>query len=534
MSKAIRYLMLIGACLAVFSFAWAETVPARILIGASEAPLSPAPIYDGAGVLAPQYIIQLLGASCVASSDAETLFVTSANGDTATIKTVEVSGTRMVPVDKLIALIGGEKRWNAAKRTLTIIAHLNSIEFDNDVLTAHCSFPVRAVAKIWDGKIILDIANTKVMSEAKEVYIGTANVQKARLGQPNDTTARIVLDLNKPIGCKLETTEPSAQISLRVGEDLTPGPALATSSSAVASNIIEGVTIQGLDDRSFNVVIATSGKIKTSGSLKISPPQIVIDLQKAKLADSCAVTGTYPCAKIELSKTSAGVRLVAKLARPLAYSTQTSDTQVTICVRPPDNSDGKLSGKFIVIDPGHGGTDSGAQSGGAKEKNLNIQLSNDLAAALTKLGAKVELTRDGDYNMGLKARPELAAKRDADFFISLHCNSNLVPNSASGIETYYHMQEPSPKILACAIHDGVCKFTGMCDRNPRSDRSLYESGLAVLRGLSKTGIPGILLECGYINNESDRKKLLSSDYRAKLVAGIIAGLTAYIEGTPIE
>ncbi len=171
-----------------------------------------------------------------------------------------------------------------------------------------------------------------------------------------------------------------------------------------------------------------------------------------------------------------------------------------------------------------------------KEKDLNLQLARDLATALSGLGARVEMTRDGDLqtDMPLAARSEIALKCGADFFISLHCNSNPVPNSASGIETYYHMEEPSPKLLAFAVHDGVCKFTGMCDRHPRSDRKIAEIGLGVLRRLSGTGVPGILLECGYLNNKSDRAKLLDAGYRAKLAAGIIAGLKAYVEGSPIE
>lgn len=534
MRKAIRYLTLIGVCLAVFSFAWADTVPARILIGTSEAPLSPAPVRDGAGVLAPTHIIQLLGASFVTSSDGDTLIVTGANGNTGTIKTVAVNGTRMVPMDKLIALIGGEQRWDAAKRTLTLVAHLDSVEFDNDILTINCSFPVRASAKIWDGKIIVDVPNTKLATEAKEVYIGTATVAKARLGQFSDTTARVVLDLNKPTGCKLETTEAAAQISLKLGDKLVPAPAPNTHAPAAAAYTVENVAVQTVDEDSFTFVIATSGKATTTSALTVSPPKIVIDLPKAKLGDSCAVTGTHSSVAPELTKTAAGVRLTLKLERPLVYAIEIRDTQVMVYLHPPDKSGGTLAGKLIVIDPGHGGKETGAQAGGAKEKNVNLQLAKDLAAALTRLGAKVELTRETDQLVSLAARPETAVKCGADFFISLHCNSNLSPNSATGIETYYHMEEPSPKLLAYAVHDGVCKFTGMCDRRPRSDRSLYQSGLAVLRRLSDTGIPGVLLEYGYLNNKSDRAKLLNSGYRVKLVGGIIAGLKAYIEGAPIE
>jgi len=542
MRKVIRYLALIGICLAVLPSAWADTVPARILIGTSEAPLSPAPVHDGVGVLAPPYIIQLLGATCVTSSDGETLIIAGSNGNTGTIKTVDVNGTRMVPVDKLIGLIGGDQNWDASKRTLTLTAHLESVQYDNDILTINCSFPVRATARIMDDRILVDVANTKVASEAKEVYIGTATVAKARLGQFNDTTARVVLDLNKPTGCKLENTQAAAQISLRVGDGLVPAPAPTTSANAGTGCTIEGIALQSVDDTGFTIAIATSGKVAATSALNMSPPQIIVDLPKAKLAGSCAITGTHSAVKPQLSKTSTGARLTLNLTRPLVYATEVRDSQVMVYVHAPDKSGGTLADKLVVIDPGHGGLkngrarDNGAQSNGVKEKDVNLQLAKDLAAALGKLGARVEMTREGDLqtDMSLADRPGVAVTCGADFFISLHCNSNTLPNSATGIETYYHMQEPSPKLLAYAIHDGVCRSTGMCDRRPRSDRSLHDSGLGVLRALENTGIPGVLLECGYLNNSSDRAKLLSPSYRAKLVAGIISGLKAYVEGAPIE
>lgn len=534
MRTATRYLWLIGACLAVASAAWTGTVPARILIGTSEAPLSPAPVFDGVGVLAPPYIIQLLGASCVTSSDGETLIVSGANGNTGTIKTVDVNGIRMVPVDKLVALVGGEQRWDAAKRILTLLSHLESVEFDNDTLTIHCSLPARATAKIWDGKIIVDVFNTKLASEAREVYIGTSTVSKARLGQYNETTARVVLELNKPTGCKLETAEAASQILLRVGDGLVPAPPPLTTATAGAAYTVHAVTVEPVKDDSLDIVITTSGKAAAVGALSVSPPQVTIDLPRATLSDECVVSGTHPCCEPVLNRTASGARLTLKLSRPLVYATEIRDTQVTIRLRPPDKAGGTLADKVIVIDPGHGGKETGAQAGGTKEKNVNLQLAKDLAAALSRVGARVVLTRESDQYVTLSSRPDVAVRCGADFFISLHCNSNLAPDSASGIETYYHMEEPSPKLLAYAIHDGVCKYTGMRDRRARSDRKLYESGLAVLRGLSGTQIPGILLECGYLNNKADRAKLLDAGYRAKLVAGIIAGLKAYVEGAPIE
>jgi N-acetylmuramoyl-L-alanine amidase len=536
-SRISKCLALLLVCFSMIPCARADAVPARILIGTSEAPLAPAPVFDGAGVLAPLQIVSMLGASYTDSSDGD-LIVIAAGGQSGNIRTVDVNGTRMVPMDKLISLIGGERSWNVAKHTLTLIAYLESVEFENDTLKINCSFPVRVSAKLWGGKITVDVANAKVASEAKEVYIGAPAVSKARLGQYDRNTARVVLELNKTTGYKIESEGAASQILLKIGDGLVPEPTAPTQTTAkqpsAQSFTITGVAVQKVDERSFNIAISTSAKATVATALGVSPPEIRVDLPGGRVDESSAITGSHSFVKPELIKTGSGARLSLRLSRPMAYSVEVRNTETMIYVRPPDKSGGTLAGKVVVIDPGHGGKECGAQAGGCSEKNVNMQLAKQLATALAKYGVHTILTRDSDDQMGLAARPQIAIDASADFFISLHCNSNVSPGSATGIETYYHMQEASPKLLAYAIHDGVCKFTGMCDRHPRSDRSLYASGLGVLRRLEGTGLPGILVECGYVNNSSDRAKLLDSGYRAKLAAGIVAGLKAYIEGTPIQ
>lgn len=537
MTRVMRYSALLLICLCILSRAWADTVPARILVGTSEAPLAPSPVYDGAGVLAPLQVLALLGATYTNAGDGNPI-VTTPNGQSATIKTISINGNPMLPMNKVMALVGGESAWNAANHTLTLTATLDSVEFDNDTLKINCSFPVRAVAKVWDGRIVIDVANTKLASEAKEVYIGAPTVTKARLGQYNATTARVVLETTKPLGCKIESVGSAAQVVARVGEDLPIPPSVTQPAPKQASGqpfTVNGVSVQAAGENSFTITISTTGKGSAAHALKISPPAIEIDLPKAKLADSCAITGAHTLVTPTLAKTASGARLTLKLARPMAYGVEVRGDAIMVYAHLPDKSGGTLAGKLIVIDPGHGGKQGGAPAGPTHEKVINLLLAKDVVAALSKEGARTLLTRDGDQDMGLAARSEVAINSGADFFISLHCNSNLAPGSATGIETYYHFQEPSPKLLACAVHDGVCKFTGMCDRHPRSDRSLpYDTGLAVLRRLTDTGIPGILLECGYVNHSGDRAKLLDPTYRAKLAKGIVAGLKAYIEGTPIE
>ncbi len=540
MRQVTRFMALLMVSLCACFPAWADVTPARIMLGTSEAPLAPSPVFDGAGVLAPFQVLPMLGVGYAASNDGADIVVGTANGQTGSIKTVNVDGTPMVPMDKVMDLVGGEHRWDKAKRTLTLIAHLTSVEFDNDTLKINCSFPVHASARVMGGKIIVDVANAKVASEAKEVYIGAPTVSKARLGQFGDTTARVVLELNKQTGCKLVTEGSASQLELKVGDGLVPSPAPAAQPSLPAASskgqpfTIRSVTIDPVSDDAFNVLIATSGKATASSELSVTPPAIKIDLPNGAQEASCAVSGSHPLVQPELTKTGSGSKLLLRLTRPMVYSVEARDSETMIYVHPAAHAGGSLADKLIVVDAGHGGGQKGAVAGGCCEKDINYRIAQDLCAMLQSKGAKTIMARNGDQALGLSARPEVAISARADFFISIHCNSNMKANSATGIETYYHMQEPSAKLLAYAVHDGVCTFTGACDRKARSDRSLYQSGLGVLRRLENTQIPGILVECGYVNNSSDRAKLLDSSYRAKLVSGIVAGLRAYVEGRPIQ
>ncbi|MEN6357883.1 MAG: N-acetylmuramoyl-L-alanine amidase [Armatimonadota bacterium] len=532
-------LMLLVLVCATIPGACAELVPVRVLAGGREAVLAPSSVWDGKRVLAPLGILDALGASYMASTENKKIAVISARGEVGEIETVDVNKAKMLPMDKLLAIIGGESGWDGDAKTLSLTAHMQSVEFVDETLKINCSFPVVYTVKPWTSanKLVIDIPYAKLDSEAREVYIGTGKILRARLGS-QDGCARVVLDMEKNVPYKVISDPVTAQIAVKVSESL-PKPKAQISQQPKTEKkktfSITGIRVDPVHDNGFDLVISTDKKGSASVSYDVCPPEIGVILPGGIVEDSqCA--GSSPLLKsVKIDKSNPNKpQLELQLKRVMVCSLQADESQMVFSVRPPDKSGGKLADKVIVVDPGHGGNQKGACCGNIMEKDVNVKIADELADVLRSQGAKVILTRTGDVAMGLAARSEVAIKNDADFFISIHCNSNGVSNSASGIETYYHKSEPSPMALAYAVHAGVCSATGMCDRRPRSDKTLYESGLAVLRRLENTGLPGILLECGYLNHSSDRNKLLDANYRKKLASGIVAGLRSYIEGTPIE
>lgn len=542
MKQAITTSLLLTLLISIISIgASADSVPARILLGTREAVIAPQAVYDGTHVLAPLGIVKSLGASYVESQDEGKVTLIGAIGQSGDVETVKVDGNTMLPMDKVMDLIGGEANWDNTAHTLTLLALVKSVEFVDDTLKINCSFPVSCSARRLDNKLIIDIAGAKIGTEAREVYVGTPVVAKARLGEPSPATARVVLDLMKTAGGKFLSDPVSSKIAFKVGEDL-PDPASQartddTSKPASQTYAINSVKLDSTDNAKFNIVISTTSKGSANASFSMNPPQLIVSLPGALLPDSIGDIGNHPLLKAarcsQVSKSPASAKITLDLARILVYSVNVTDSQIVISVQPPYHSGGSIADKLIVIDAGHGGKDRGAHYGDVQEKYMNLSIARALADALQNEGAKTILTRSGDYYIGLPDRPGVAKSNKADFFISLHCNSNIRQDSASGIETYYHMKETSPLLLANAIHDSICSITGMCDRKARSDRSLYSSGLAVLRGLEGTNIPGVLVECGYINHSSDRSKLQSVGYQAQLAQAVVKGLKEYIGGTVV-
>ena len=188
----------------------------------------------------------------------------------------------------------------------------------------------------------------------------------------------------------------------------------------------------------------------------------------------------------------------------------------------------------IYIDPGHGGEDSGASYGGVYEKNLALSVANKLKANLIQLGYQVLMTRTADYNVDFKTeRSKMANQSNADLFISIHFNATGSKVIGTGIETYWYQYDPEyqPKInavmhndpnrlaeseiLANQVQASLISGTGAVNRGVRRET------FAVLR---ETAIPAILVELGFMDNQSDLQKIKEDAYQTKLANALVQGI----------
>ncbi|USS89586.1 N-acetylmuramoyl-L-alanine amidase [Fructilactobacillus cliffordii] len=178
----------------------------------------------------------------------------------------------------------------------------------------------------------------------------------------------------------------------------------------------------------------------------------------------------------------------------------------------------KLAETTIVLDPGHGGHDSGALANSNQpEKKYTLKLAQQVASNLQKSGTNVIMTRTKDHTVGLKQRPRLAAAQQANLFVSFHFDSAATPNSGTGFTTYYY-------------HPGASKQLAQSINNQLGHLGLENKGVKtgdylVIRDNS---VPAVLLEMGYMNNDLDFKRIKNPNYRKQAAAEITAGIKEYV------
>lgn len=178
-----------------------------------------------------------------------------------------------------------------------------------------------------------------------------------------------------------------------------------------------------------------------------------------------------------------------------------------------------LENKRIVLDPGHGGNDIGASGqNGTIEKEVTLDTARKVKDALEQAGAKVLLTRNADEYISLTDRVLYASKNKADIFISIHYDA-FETNDVHGMTTYYYNK--SDKKIAENIHSHLTM-----QNISSKDRGLSYGDYHVLR---ESKIPAVLLELGYISNEEDENRMITTSFQSKVATGIVEGIIDYFE-----
>ena len=201
-------------------------------------------------------------------------------------------------------------------------------------------------------------------------------------------------------------------------------------------------------------------------------------------------------------------------------------------------SDDQSVHKTVIVDPGHGGEDPGAVSdySGIKEKDINLSVALKLRDMLQKEGFKVIMTREEDKleyssetrNIIQKRKEDLLRRKKimdesgADIVVSIHLNK-FPETQYYGAQTFFPPDSAESQKLAISIQKALRE---MVDPNNKREALVKKEPIIILKNLKTTTV---IVECGFLSNPDEEKKLGTDEYQEKLAQAIKEGIKNYFK-----
>ena len=424
---------------------------------------------------------------------------------------------------------------------------------------------------------------------------------------------RVTVDLDQDVEFESQRIDSPDRIFFDLKNTYLPS-VLKGKSFDVDDGLVKKVRVAQFKPGKARIVIETDGNATYNASLLLSPPRLVIDVHSDSVHSgdpSPRQPTAATTAKVQKESEPRTVKVVPAEEKPI--SSARADTPKKVIVEAEDSTDddtdtpsqkpvqkiartrtttkslkhhsplmasareaqptssgdrsliralGLKIGK-IVIDPGHGGHDTGTIGpNGLLEKDLVLDVSRRLGKLLeARLGADVVFTRRDDTFIPLETRTSIANQEQADLFVSVHANSSHDPD-ARGVETYYLNFTSSPEALEVAARENAASDKDIHElqdlvkkialrekidesREFASDvQESLHSGLATKsagirdRGVKKApfvvligaNMPSILAEISFISHPGDEKRLKGPEYRQRIAESLYRGISRYVNG----
>ncbi len=193
---------------------------------------------------------------------------------------------------------------------------------------------------------------------------------------------------------------------------------------------------------------------------------------------------------------------------------------------------GKKGNNTIVVDAGHGGSDPGKVGiNGELEKDLNLEIAKKVEKELKDLGFQVIMTRQDDKGLkregresgkkeDLRTRVDIINSSKAALAVSIHQNS-YNQSDVKGAQVFYYTHSAEGKKAAAQMQEALKGADAQNTRQAKANNSYYM--------LKRTEVPTIIVECGFLSNPEEAKKLGEEDYQEKIAESIGEGVKRYLE-----
>ncbi len=429
----------------------------------------------------------------------------------------------------------------------------------------------------------------------------------------NPDTTRVIIGLEKGVKFDAQRIENPDRIFFDL-RDTTLPPSLLGKTFDVDDSLLKKIRVAQFQPGKSRIVLEVADRSEYTTSLLSDPPRLIIDIHGKDVQGKAAASqgsqdkraakptlvvsnnpqktvveadgdddeSTVTVAKLDPPQITAAAKAPVALPGPapalptLAKSASRSKRKPPAIVfpdareaSPTANGDRSLIralglkiGK-IVIDPGHGGHDTGTIGpNGLEEKDLVLDVGRRLGKLLqTRMGADVIYTRKDDTFIPLETRTSIANQEQADLFVSIHANSSR-DRDARGVETYYLNFTSSAEALDVAARENAASdksihelqdlvkkialkekieesrefasnvqralHSGLAAKSPGiRDRGVKKAPFIVLIGAN---MPSILAEVSFVSNPGDEKRLQTSDYRQRIAESLYRGISKYVGG----
>ena len=440
-----------------------------------------------------------------------------------------------VSLRALAQLLGFRLRPQAgADGSWRFVARIEKLHLDN---TADREVRVRATGPLEDARIETSGQTTTITlpraewgMDTRSYDFGDVTVRGSGSGAEGDP---VTLSVTVPVQWKTESVGRLVPnlLAVRIVPDFAVLP------NQVTVNLGQPRHFKGIGD--LYVMIDASASVQKLWRFDGDQHLLTIDVPNAAIeSGATSVDGDVTRIETEVLRTATFpyARIRIHLREGYGFEVSSTDpTRIAVRVAPmallpvTTTYGGDLGpcgrgGGLIVIDPGHGGGDSGAvnRSLGLLEKDITLDISLRLKTALEHRGFRVVMTREDDRDVSwvkspdaveLGARVSVANSRGADLFVSIHCNSAVSPGH-NGTELHWYKDTDLP--VARALEGALANGAGF------TDKGLIRNRFFVLR---RTSMPAVLVETAYLSNYEDAVRLSDAAVRQRIADTLADALT---------
>lgn len=427
---------------------------------------------------------------------------------------IQLNNSILVPAKEVFATMGAEVEWRPSEQSvyihnedILIVLTMNSYEAWVNGETKQLNTP----AKLINDKVMIPL---RFISES--------------LGY---TVTWSQSDYSVYILTPEKTTEDSSNESVDANDVFNSGDVVQETENETENEVTDeeqmieienSMGIENVPDIIFHHDYIEyndlSSTLTLNGIMGISAPQvtyeenvhekqIIIDLNEdysSYLPPGSFTIGGSRTKQMDIMQYNGQTRLILTTATISALMVGEQNGQVSLQVVKPSEKYEKI----VVLDAGHGAHDAGTSYGGIKEKDINLTVSNELRSLLeADPTIKVYATRDDDTFLELMERVAFSNEIEPDLFISMHVNSVAGNTSASGTETYYTVDpDTRNKTFATMVQEALVKEFGTRNRGVKSNTFIVTR---------YTDAPAILIEIGFLTNDSDRTMMTSSGFEKR-------------------